>query len=84
MQPNDPIHTDVLAREAISVTKRPRATRIHGHVPLLTLLAASALSLTGCEAVKAIFKVGAWFGALVVITIVAIIGGVAAMVMRSR
>lgn len=84
MQPNDSIHTDVPAREATSVTGRPRAASIHGHVPLLTLMVAIALSLTGCEAVKAIFKVGAWFGALVVITIVAIIGGIAAMVMRSR
>ena len=42
----------------------------------------SAFSLGGCRAVEAIFKVGAWFGALIVIAIVAVIGGIVALVAR--
>ena len=73
-----------VAPRATHLTKRPYTARIHGYVPLLALMATSMFVLNGCEAIKGIFKVGAWFGALVVITIVAIIGGIAALVMRGR
>jgi hypothetical protein len=84
MQPDEPFNADVRVPMAPSLTKRPYAGRIHGYVQLLALMATSMFVLNGCEAIKGIFKVGAWFGALVVITIVAVIGGVAAMVMRRR
>jgi uncharacterized membrane protein YkvI len=84
MQPNEPFNTDVRAPMATHLTKRPYAARIHEYAPLLSLMVTSMFVLTGCEAIKGIFKVGAWFGALVVITIVAAVGGVAAIVMRRR
>jgi len=54
------------------------------HLPILALIAASLLVLDGCQAVGAIFKVGALFGALIIITIVAVIGGMAALVIKRR
>lgn len=84
MQPDEPCNTDVRAPRATHLTKRPYAARIYGYMPLLALMATSMFVLSGCEVVKGIFKVGAWFGALVVITIVLAVGGVAAMVMRKR
>jgi len=82
MQPDEPRNTDMQASEATRLTKRAYIARTHGYVPLLALMMTSMFVLNGCEAIKGIFKVGAWFGALVVITIVVVVGGVAAMVMR--
>ena len=36
----------------------------------------SVLGLGGCRVVEGIFKVGAWFGALIVLGLVALIGGI--------
>ena len=77
MQPHEPFNTDVQASRANHLMTRP-----YRHVPPLALMVTSVFVLSGCEAVKAIFKTGAWFGALVVITIVAIIAAVTAMVVR--
>jgi len=44
----------------------------------------SVLGLGGCQVIEGIFKVGAWFGALIVIAVVAVIGGIAVMVMKKR
>lgn len=44
----------------------------------------SVLGLGGCRAVEAIFKVGVWFGVLIVVAIVAVVGGIAAMVMKKK
>lgn len=82
MEPDEPRNTDMQAPGATRLTKRAYTARTHGYVPLLALMATSMFVLNGCEAIKGIFKVGAWFGALVVITIVVVVGGVAAMVMR--
>jgi hypothetical protein len=48
----------------------------------LALILGSALQLGGCRAVEAIFKVGVWFGVLIVVTIVAVAGGVMALIMK--
>ena len=61
-----------------------RAPRTHGYVPFVLLMATSLFVLDGCEVVKGIFNVGAWFGALMVIMVLMIVGGVAAMFMRSQ
>lgn len=44
--------------------------------PRLALAATSvlALQLTGCEAVKFVFKTGFWLGVIVVVAIVAVVG----------
>ena len=84
MQPNESIHNGTRSLEVTSSKKRPRVDPTWAHVPILGLAIASIFALSGCEVVKGIFKVGAWFGALVVIAIVAVIGGVSAMLMRAR
>jgi len=50
---------------------------------LLAALALVSVNLTGCVVVRDIFKVGAWSGAILVLFVVAIIGG-AAMLFRGR
>jgi uncharacterized membrane protein YkvI len=82
MRPDEPFNTDERTPTTAHLTKRSYAARVHGYVPLLALMTTSMFVLNGCEAIKGIFKVGAWFGALVVITIVAVLGGVAALVTR--
>ncbi len=44
----------------------------------------SLFGLGGCRAVEAIFKVGVWFGVLIVVAIVAVIGGIAALVLKRK
>ncbi|MEO7327357.1 MAG: hypothetical protein ABI193_02180 [Minicystis sp.] len=48
----------------------------------LSLALTSLLVLDGCAAIEGIFKAGIGVGALVVITIVAVLGGIAALVFR--
>jgi hypothetical protein len=50
----------------------------------LALLATSGLGLGGCRAVEAVFKVGMWFGILIVVAIVAVVGGVLAMALKKK
>jgi hypothetical protein len=50
----------------------------------LALIAGSALQLGGCRAVEAVFKVGVWFGVLIVVTLVAVTGGVLALVLKKK
>ena len=64
---------------------RQRVTRaIVSRLALVGLAAMSMLGLGGCRAVEAIFKVGVWFGVLIVVAIVAVVGGIAATVMKKR
>ena len=46
-----------------------------------SLLLALAASVGGCRAIEAVFKAGAWTGAIMVILFVALVGGVT-MAMR--
>lgn len=46
------------------------------------VLVASLLTLSGCQAIKGIFEVGFGLGALVVLAVVAIVGGIIAVVSR--
>lgn len=53
--------------------------RYRSHVLSLAMIGFSLMSifgLGGCRVVEGIFKVGAWFGALIVLGIVALIGGI--------
>lgn len=49
---------------------------------LLSFMLASLVGLDGCKAIKGIFEVGFGVGAVVVIAIVVIVGGIIAMVRR--
>ena len=51
--------------------------------PLL-LIIASLLVLDGCQVVKGIFEAGFGVGVFVVLVLLALIGGIAAMVMRKK
>lgn len=46
------------------------------------LLALGALMLGGCAAVEGIFKAGLWVGIVAVVALVAVVGGVAALLRR--
>lgn len=48
----------------------------------MALILLSTLQLGGCRAVEAIFKVGVWFGIMIIVTSLAVIGGVVALIMR--
>lgn len=79
-----------------SVGTSPRASRmtylrrwqaarpIADGLALVALGTSSVLGLSGCQAVEAIFKVGVWFGVLIVVAIVAVAGAIAAMVLRKK
>lgn len=75
---------------AIHLRRRSRAERLELLRTVCTKLAFSALivvcalQLGGCRAVEAIFKVGVWFGVLIVVAIIAVLGGGAALIMRKR
>jgi len=69
----------------------PRAARLAGPQPVrralgqassLALIATSLFVLDGCQVIKGIFEAGVGVGVLIVVTIVAVIGGVLAMVLR--
>lgn len=48
----------------------------------LALMFTSLVALDGCQAIKAIFKVGFGMGVLVVVAVVAVIGGIIAVATR--
>lgn len=50
----------------------------------VALASFSVVGLSGCRVVGEIFKVGAWFGALLVIGLLAVSGGLVALLARSR
>jgi hypothetical protein len=50
----------------------------------VTLAALSVLGLGGCKVVGEIFKIGVWFGALLVIGLLAVSGGLVALLARTR
>ena len=62
----------------------PKQTWFKVYGPPLLLIAASLLVLDGCQVVKGIFEVGVGVGAIVVLALVATIGGIVAMVMRKK
>lgn len=82
MQPHQSSGADARAPKSISLSRSPHPSRLPGALPLLGFMALSMFGLNGCEAIKDIFKAGVWVGALVIIAIVAVIGGIAAMVTR--
>lgn len=51
---------------------------------LLGFGATCLFGLGGCRAVEAIFKVGVWFGVLIVVAIVAVVGGIAALLLKRK
>ncbi|MEP7122284.1 MAG: hypothetical protein ABJE95_15290 [Byssovorax sp.] len=59
-------------------------TWLEAYGPPLLLIVASVLFLDGCQAIKGIFEAGIGVGMVVVIAIVAIVGFIAAMVMRKK
>ena len=62
----------------------PKQTWFKVYGPPLLLIAASLLVLEGFQLVKGIFEAGAFVGAIVVLALVATIGGIVAMVMRRK
>src|SRR5690606_986208 len=54
------------------------ATTLH-RVPVLLLILAASLGLSGCEMIKGIFKVGLWAGVILVLLIIAVIWLIARM-----
>jgi len=82
MNPPEMLGSGEQAPRAAHRDKPQHAFEIHGYVPLLALMVTSLFVLDGCEAVKAIFNAGVWVGAFVMISVIAIIGGIAAMVIR--
>lgn len=51
-------------------------------VPLLALLVASIFLLPGCAVIESIFKAGVWVGILAVVAVIAIAGGLVAMLRK--
>jgi uncharacterized membrane-anchored protein len=62
----------------------PKQTWFKVYGPPLLLIAASLLVLDGFQMIKGIFQAGAFVGVIVVLALVATIGGVTAMVMRKK
>jgi hypothetical protein len=54
------------------------------HASLAAALAALAVALSGCRVIGDIFKAGVWVGVLAIAILVAMIGGLAAMLRRHR
>jgi hypothetical protein len=57
-------------------------TWLQAYGPPLLLIAASLLMLDGCRAIKGIFEAGVGVGVFAVVIVLAVIGGIAAMVAR--
>ncbi len=76
--------TEARSQRAPSRASREAARVWLPRIASFALIAASALGLGGCRAVEAIFKVGVWFGVLIVVTLVAVTGGVLALVMKKK
>lgn len=72
------------AHQPIQFHGMPKQTWFKVYGPPLLLIAASLLVLDGCQVVKGIFEVGVGVGVIVVLALVATIGGVVAMVMRKK
>lgn len=59
-------------------------TWLQAYGPPLLLIAMSLLVLDGCQVVKGIFEAGVGVGVFAVVALLAVIGGIAAMVMRKK
>jgi len=79
MSPRD---GELKVRRPIYVDGQPPKTWLQAYAPPLAIIAACMLVLDGCRVVKGIFEVGFGVGVIVVVAIVAVIGGVLALVMR--
>ena len=53
-----------------------------GPIAVPLMVACCALLLGGCAAVESIFKAGLWVGIVAVVALVAVVGGVAALLRR--
>jgi len=84
MQSNQSEATGLQAPRKLALDKGRLARDLLSRVALVGFGLMSVLGLGGCRAVEAIFKVGVWFGVLVVVAIVAVVGGIAAMVMKKK
>jgi len=80
---------------AVSAAPETHVGKAHGNklavaravVSRLALMAfgmLSMLTLGGCEVIKGIFKAGVWSGVILVVVGIAVVGGIAAMVMKKR
>jgi hypothetical protein len=61
---------------------RQQLATIQGRTLFIATVSALALGSSGCRAIGDIFKAGVGVGVVVVIAIVAIVGGIAAMLRR--
>jgi hypothetical protein len=59
-------------------------TWLQAYGPPLLIITVSLLLLDGCQAVKGIFEAGFGLGVLVVVAVLATIGGIIAMVSRKK
>jgi len=84
MLPDPSASTPLRASPVTLLQKRHAARSILARLALVALGAMSLFGLGGCQAVEAIFKVGLWFGVLIVVAFVAIVGGIAAVVMKRK
>ena len=72
------------AHQQIQFYGMPKQSWLKVYGPPLLLIATSLLMLDGCQVVKGIFEAGVGVGAIVVIAVLATIGGIVAMVMRKK
>ena len=72
------------ARREIDLDGNLPKTWLEAYGPPLLLIAGSLLFLDGCQVVKGIFEAGVGVGIFAVVGIAAIIGLIAALVMRKK
>jgi uncharacterized membrane-anchored protein len=76
--------TNLRARRMTHLERRQAARTVMSKLALVALGMMSLFGLGGCEAIKTIFKAGVWSGVVIVVVLVAVVGGIAAMVMKKR
>jgi len=70
------------AIEASTLPASPYGRGLYAYAAFMSLLVTSMFVLNGCQLVEGIFKAGAWVGVIAVLMLLAVIGGVAALVRR--
>jgi len=68
------------APRVTGLERPPHKILTHGYLASLTLMMTSLFVMNGCQVVEGIFKAGVWVGVLIGAVILAVIGGIAAMV----
>ena len=65
--------------------ERPRPLRSVGaRLALLALCLTSLFGTSGCRVIEGIFKAGVWVGVVAVVLMLAVVGGIATLVMKQR